>query len=104
LSSSALTLTSDSKPRTLDLTAVQTIRKRGDSILNGTLIGLAIGAGGGIAFESYVQAYCNNERGVNCPSMKRNAWWVPIAIGTVLGASIDSGRVGTTLVFSNRNQ
>ena len=104
VSTSALTMTSFGKPRTFDLSSVETIRKQGDSILNGTIIGIVAGAGAGLALESFVVAYCNNENGINCPSLKRSAWSVPIAIGTVLGAAIDSSRVGSTVVFSSRNQ
>jgi hypothetical protein len=100
-SPTALTVKSQSDRRTFDLRTVQAIRRSGDSLKNGVLIGLLTGAGTGTLFGGYVWGMCNNEGGRNCPTLRVTSWLVPILAGTGLGAAIDASHIGTTLVWSN---
>jgi len=104
VSSSDITLMVDSTPRVLDLASVREIRKRGDSLRNGTVIGLVAGLGGSIALGGYAGALCDNEGGQNCPRIVVAGWVVPLAMGMLLGAAFDADHVGTTLVFGDRKR
>jgi hypothetical protein len=101
VSATGLTLVVDSRPLALELREVREIRKRGDSLRNGTLVGLIAGLAGSIALGSYTGALCDNEGGQNCPEIVVSGWIVPAAMGTLFGAAIDAERVGTTLVFGS---
>jgi hypothetical protein len=104
VSASTLRLAIDGQPRTVDLGALQTIRKRGDSVVNGTLIGFGIGMGGSLLFGSYATGMCRNENGINCPSLVPTAWLFPVLSGTALGFLIDGSRVGSTVVWKSESR
>jgi hypothetical protein len=87
VSASALTLRSDGAPRDFAAENVRAIRwRQPDSVLNGTLIGLAAGAAGGAIFTA---AITENEPGV--------AWRAALVyggFGAGIGALIDGLRPG----------
>jgi hypothetical protein len=101
VSAAALRLKNASGSRLVALDAAQTIRKRGDSIVNGTVIGLSIGAAGSLLFGGYSSAICRNEHGINCPRLVPVAWLFPVLTGTALGFLIDADHVGSTQVWKN---
>jgi hypothetical protein len=96
---SSITLGVDTAPRTLDLASVREIRKQGDSLGNGALIGFFSGLGASAVIGGFTTAMCGNSGGSNCPSLQAIAWILPMAVGTGLGVALDASRTGSTLVF-----
>ncbi len=99
ISPSSITLGVDTTPRTVDLASVSEIRKRGDSLSNGALIGFFSGLGAAAVIGGFTTAMCGNSGGSNCPSLQTIAWILPMAVGTGLGVALDASRTGSTLVF-----
>lgn len=99
ISPSSITLGADSAPRAVDLASVREIRKRGDSLSNGALIGFFSGLGASAVIGGFTTAMCGNSGGSNCPSLQAIAWILPMAVGTGLGVAFDASRTGSTLVF-----
>jgi hypothetical protein len=78
---------------------VAEVRRRGDSLKNGTLWGLAYGAGGAAVLGSITFGLCGNEGGVNCPRLKAQSVLIPLAVGTGIGLLVDALRSGETVVY-----
>ena len=104
VSSGELTLLVDSAPRAFALESIREVRKKGDSIRNGTITGLLIGLGGSVALGVYTGALCANEGGRNCPEIVVKSWVTPAALGAMLGSLFDAAHVGTTRVFSRERR
>ena len=79
---------------------VSEVRRRGDSLLNGTLWGLAIGGGGAAILGGLTYTLCANEGGRNCPQMKVLSVLTPLAAGVGAGLAIDAARTAETVLYT----
>ena len=103
LSPSALRVRIDGATREWVAGDVTEVRRRGDSLVNGALWGLAIGGGVAGLWGGATFALCANEGGRNCPQLKVLSTFTPIAAGLGIGLLVDALRSGDTLVFGRRN-
>ena len=97
-----LAITSADQTRTSRAVAAPDIERivRVDSLRNGTLLGLLIGIGAGIAPGVAMAQYCENEAGGGCASWFLTTDLVIGGIGAAIGAGIDG--VNKETIYSAR--
>lgn len=99
VSASVLRVDVDGAVREWAAPDVVEVRRRGDSLANGTLWGLVAGAGGAVAWGGVVFASCGNDGGVNCNQLKTQSVLIPLVAGPGLGLLIDALRTGEKVVY-----
>jgi len=96
-SDSLVMLVGDSEQR-FDAARVRRIDKRGDSLKNGTLIGVALGVLFG-SISSGISDCPGDDPGGDCTGFRVAAFAGALGIYTALGAGVDALIVGRTRVF-----
>jgi hypothetical protein len=97
LSESALTLNVNGTIRTFEAGQVRRVQRRGDSLRNGTLIGLGFGA---LAALLSGMADCPGSD-ISCPGQRVAIALVGTGFYTAVGAGIDAAITGRTLLWES---
>jgi hypothetical protein len=94
-----LSLVQGGPPIQIDRSDVREIRKRGDSLQNGLLIGLLAGAGAGIYLSSVTRSLCEWD----CPEANMS-FLMGLGGGVGVGLLVDALRHGTTSIYRRKPQ
>ena len=98
LTASGISLTVGNDQRQWRAAEVSELRRRGDSVKNGALIGIGIGLGAGVAGGMAMGAWMSNEGG-NAGGAFIAMSALGAGIGAAAGAGFDGLRQGQTVLF-----
>ena len=99
VSASALRVQVDGVVREWTAPDLLEVHRRGDSLRNGMLWGLALGGGGAAILGGLTFTLCANEVGQHCPRAKALSILLPLAGGVGAGLAVDAARTGETLLY-----
>ena len=98
LETAALVLATDGTERRIEAARIRRIEKHGDSLKNGTIIGLVVGAVMGLITSGISDCPGDAPSG-SCPGTRTAAFLVSTGVYTALGTGVDALITGRTLLY-----
>lgn len=98
LDTSALVLLTDGTERRIEASRIRRIEKRGDSLKNGTIIGLVVGVVMGL-ITSGISDCPGDDPGGSCPGTSAVLFLFSTGVYTAIGTGVDALIPGRTLLY-----